>query len=380
MTQDSTQESKYLLDHELPQLIEVMLDDVVGKHHPRPYEAICQNYYVANRVYPPYSAPHAQDRDIATLDFDVFALDPMGDAIVSCVHSIFASYDILTKFNIAITTFTTWVRTVRDNYHAENSFHNFRHAFNVLQTLHVFLTTFKARESFSDLEIFAMLVAALCHDLQHPGLTNAFLVATVHPLAVRYNNQAVLEHHHAAVAWAIVTMKGRDLLASLRGDGSYAGCAPLRQFREALVACIMATEVASHKAHVKSLRDALDSGTFNSQNVEHRKLLMLCLVQAADVSNECRGYMFSRQWAPLVAEEFFVQGDKEVALGMPPPRPSFDRKRASLPEDQKGFIAMLCLPLYEQLARIVPGIAECVASLRNNSAAWDALRTQRNSM
>ena len=32
----------------------------------------------------------------------------------------------------------------------------------------------------------------------HPGLNNAFMVRTRSPLALRYNDQSVLEHHHLA--------------------------------------------------------------------------------------------------------------------------------------------------------------------------------------
>ncbi len=45
---------------------------------------------------------------------------------------------------------------------------------------------------------FAILVAALAHDIGHPGVNNHFLVTTEHPLARTYNDRAVLENMHAA--------------------------------------------------------------------------------------------------------------------------------------------------------------------------------------
>ena len=41
----------------------------------------------------------------------------------------------------------------------------------------------------SQLQIFALLVAAIGHDLEHPGLTNAYLVRSRAPLATRYNDK-----------------------------------------------------------------------------------------------------------------------------------------------------------------------------------------------
>jgi len=53
--------------------------------------------------------------------------------------------------------------------------------------------------------MFASLMAALVHDVSHVGRTNHFLVNTQHELAVKYNDQSVLENMHIAVAMEIAT-------------------------------------------------------------------------------------------------------------------------------------------------------------------------------
>ena len=50
-------------------------------------------------------------------------------------------------------------------------YHGFYHAVDCAQTLLVFLNTFGAQQFFSPTEAFALLIAALCHDLEHPGLS-----------------------------------------------------------------------------------------------------------------------------------------------------------------------------------------------------------------
>lgn len=47
----------------------------------------------------------------------------------------------------------------------------------------------------SDLEILGLLVACLCHDLDHRGTNNAFQMKTDSPLAVLYST-STMEHHH----------------------------------------------------------------------------------------------------------------------------------------------------------------------------------------
>ncbi len=47
----------------------------------------------------------------------------------------------------------------------------------------------------------------IIHDHGHPGLTGDFLVATSHPLALRYNDRSPLESHHAASAFELLAAR-----------------------------------------------------------------------------------------------------------------------------------------------------------------------------
>jgi len=49
-------------------------------------------------------------------------------------------------------------------------------------------------------EVLSLVIAALLHDYDHPGVTNAFLINSKHPLAMLYNDISVLESHHVAAA------------------------------------------------------------------------------------------------------------------------------------------------------------------------------------
>ena len=61
----------------------------------------------------------------------------------------------------------------------------------------------------TDLELLALFTAAAVHDYDHPGRTNAFLVAVGDTKAVMYNDRAVLESHHVASAWYLLTSDER---------------------------------------------------------------------------------------------------------------------------------------------------------------------------
>lgn len=59
------------------------------------------------------------------------------------------------------------------------------------------------QESLDPADEVAALIAATIHDVDHPGRTNSFLCNAGSELAILYNDTAVLESHHAALAFQL---------------------------------------------------------------------------------------------------------------------------------------------------------------------------------
>lgn len=62
-------------------------------------------------------------------------------------------------------------------YYKPNPYHNFRHAVDVLQAVYFFLISTQLTSLLTPLDILALIVAALSHDIGHPGCSNFFLVS-----------------------------------------------------------------------------------------------------------------------------------------------------------------------------------------------------------
>lgn len=63
----------------------------------------------------------------------------------------------------------------------------------------------RKQQSVDPIDEVAALIAATVHDVDHPGRTNSFLCNAGSELAILYNDTAVLESHHAALAFQITT-------------------------------------------------------------------------------------------------------------------------------------------------------------------------------
>ena len=68
---------------------------------------------------------------------------------------------------------------------------------------------------FEPLEILALIVSAISHDLDHDGYNNAYQINASTNLALIYNDQSPLEMYHCAVAFHILNKSECNILASL---------------------------------------------------------------------------------------------------------------------------------------------------------------------
>lgn len=81
-----------------------------------------------------------------------------------------------------------------------NFYHNQVHGADVSQYLYfcIYELGLKELAKLSDLDIFTTIMSGAAHDIDHPGTNNVFEIKTRSKLALLYNDQSVLENHHAA--------------------------------------------------------------------------------------------------------------------------------------------------------------------------------------
>ena len=81
-------------------------------------------------------------------------------------------------------------------------YHNDLHAADVAQMAFMFIEYAKLDKlvELTYLEGASLIIAAMCHDVEHDGFNNSYHVNAGTERSMRYHDQAVQENWHAAVA------------------------------------------------------------------------------------------------------------------------------------------------------------------------------------
>ena len=144
---------------------------------------------------------------------------------------------------------------------------------------------------------FCGLFAAAVHDYEHPGVTGGFLVRTRHPLAVRYNDVAVLENHHVSAAFHLMMTEGGEVFGSL-SEREWSGV------RKMMILMVLSTDAASHFGDLALFKTKVGAGRtaggFPANHAEDKQILMGSLLRAADMSNAARGNESYVRWVQRV--------------------------------------------------------------------------------
>lgn len=310
------------------------------------------------------------EQDVTTWEFAIWNYD--AEQLVPFVTYMFARLRLPAQFSIQPAAFSGFVDGVKTamSLHG-NPYHNFHHAVDVLQTCFVFLVRMDGRAALTSLETFGLAVAALCHDLEHPGLNNVYQINAGTELALTHNDQSVLENHHCVVAFRII--RKHNILQSLSTP-------QFASVRKLIIKSILATDMTCHfglTAELKECALRLSGGSDDDVRAlaskmppADREVLIKTLLHCADISNPCKPWKTSKEWSDLVCTEFFAQGDREKAEGLPV-SPNMDRETTKQAQLSLNFIDFIVAPLFIAVTNILPRMQVCVDLLDENRSKWE---------
>ena len=289
-------------------------------------------------------------------------------------------------------TVSAFLRDVEGEYAAPD-YHSAVHAADVVQAVAFMLADAGGglASRVEPRDAFLLLIAAAAHDVGHPGCNNAFLTASEDPAAVRWNDVSVNENGHLHACLRL--LRERGVLDGFANEER-------RACKSTLGRLVLSTDMAHHAKLLEGFMDAVtnametvsaqslandEDGDYEAGDEDVRSwsdpVLALCYVlHCADISNPARPWHLAREWGTRISEEFYKQGDRERALGLPVPALN-DRRAAGLTgaaammaANQLAFARYIVEPTLEGLMTIAPGAVEVMLDrLRENTAEYARL-------
>ncbi|XP_059224210.1 cAMP-specific 3',5'-cyclic phosphodiesterase isoform X6 [Stomoxys calcitrans] len=312
--------------------------------------------------------------ELDTWGIDIFKIGDLSNhRPLTCVaYTVFQSRELLTSLMIPPKNFLNFMSTLEDHYVKDNPFHNSLHAADVTQSTNVLLNTPALEGVFTPLEVGGALFAACIHDVDHPGLTNQFLVNSSSELALMYNDESVLENHHLAVAFKLLQNQGCDIFCNMQKKQR-------QTLRKMVIDIVLSTDMSKHMSLLADLKTMVEtkkvagSGVLLLDNYTDRIQVLENLVHCADLSNPTKPLPLYKRWVGLLMEEFFLQGDKERESGMDI-SPMCDRYNSTIEKSQVGFIDYIVHPLWETWADLVhPDAQDILDTLEENRDYYQSM-------
>jgi len=150
---------------------------------------------------------------------------------------------------------------------------------------------------------FAIVFAALIHDVDHTGLPNAQLVKDGHEVALKFNQRSVAEQNSVHLGWEILMEPRFERLRKC----IYQTNVERKRFRQLVINCVLATDIADRqvdeerqlkwKRAFSPVKTAEQSG-LQMQDEMNRKATVVIeqIIQVSDVAHMMQHWHIYRRW------------------------------------------------------------------------------------
>ncbi|KAI9349277.1 hypothetical protein DFJ73DRAFT_834045 [Zopfochytrium polystomum] len=253
---------------------------------------------------------------------------------------IFEHMDLLSYFKIPKEEFGGWLLMIEAEYHP-HPYHNSVHAADVLHALKFLAFGIDdVTEKFSPLEKFAGLVAAIGHDIDHPGFTNQFLIKIRHEYAILYSDTSVNENHHSAHLFRSTMGSQFNIFNNLSGEA-------YEEMRKIIIRLILCTDMSKHFEYLTKFKARIATNAAQKlETQENRLILMEMALKCGDLNNPSKAPPLAAKWVDSIMEEFYRQGDEERDRSLQISQ-FMDRFEPNVAKCQIGFIDVVVSPMFD---------------------------------
>lgn len=263
----------------------------------------------------------------------------------SMIAEMFRQMGVVDYLECTMKQLDQFIKDIRNNY-LDIPYHNFAHAFNVTQFVYKTVIESNLYEEFTLQEKTAIMIASLCLDLGHQGLTCSYYWGIKsHEFTKTYGMISTLENYHANMCHEIMQTYRDTVFRKLSAN-------TFLDLKNDVKFHILATDINAHKQTIRKFEDLKPK--FDIKNRNHRIFLLNMILKMSDMSDDLREENVSKYWCDALYREYKGQNDKEKEHKLS--ITNFGLSRRSIDEDHRAFVGEYVYPLFDSVREIIPAV------------------------
>ena len=325
-------------------------------------------------------------------EFNIFELEKIvghKNVLPIMGRTMLDSFGLIDEKIMPVDKLDPFLISVTNQYLTSTLYHNSLHGADITQTICLFFNNSNAEEvcHAQVIDLLSIIIAALGHDVGHPGLTNAFQINSSSDMAITYNDSSCLENFHLTKLFKTLRKDEYNIFEKLSTQD-------YKKIRKKMISEILATDMAIHGKILNNIRSKIPEDLLNANESskkdeikkfelisdinneettnEEKQALFDYFIHSADLGHNTKIFDISLKWVELLSEEFWIQGDKERKMNL---NISFlcDRDSTNVPKSQVGFIGGFIIPTYNFLVVMFPTLSYTIENAKDNLNKWQKL-------
>jgi len=273
----------------------------------------------------------------------------------------FTELGIIKQFNIPVGTLLRFLRSAAERYQ-NLPFHDWNQAVAVTQHIFWILSIERFHKHFSKLELFALLVSSICHDMGHNGRSGIYNQKAQTPLAILYKDQPVMETFHCSATISLLSQPSCNILSNM--DSGL-----LKEFWSLTFDLILATDSAQHSRLIDEMQLKLNqSFQYDISQPLNRVLLLKLVLKCGLITNVARPFEITQPWSTHICESCAIDSEQSKGIGLSTQTQFITSQ--GIAKRQIKALSESCIPLVNVLLRAVPQMHPLSDQIRLNLQTW----------
>ena len=230
---------------------------------------------------------------ISNIEFESSMLT--SNELIHYVFQVFQFFNFFKIYNIEQKTLYIFLKKI-EKLSKKIIHYNFNHLIGVLQFLIYQLILSKFHNVLSEDELFSLIIAAICHDVNHDGFIQ-INAGVSYELILPYSPT---ERKHFKTFENIINEIDSNIFINFEKE-------KLEKIKNLIYIFIISTDMSKHFSLLQDLTDSINDSNFSFENEKIRILTSQILLKAADFEKICRPFPIINKEG--LVDEFFAEGN-----------------------------------------------------------------------